>query len=421
MGLLRRQRRKCVKDAVRHDARVVSQTTAIAAGMLVLLCVQSTSARAADTDTATNAPIKVGIVAPMSGPNSRYGDFAWRGAEMAADEINSAGGIHGHKIELLQGDSQCVPAEGVSATQRLVEYDKVTAIIGDVCSSVTLAMQPIVEKAHVILLNAASSNPEITRRAGVGGFRWTFRNYPTDESRAMIALQYAAQVRGYTKLAALGVDSDYGRGAIGYTKKYLARFHATFLNEDYYKETETDFRPFLSRAKYEGAQAIVLYGLADSTPIIARQMRELGMQGKVKLVGNAEFSAAQTIASAPSVLEGAIEASAWLPEWPDPRSVAFVSKFKSLYHGEVPSIQAYSPWETLHLLADAMQQSASLDPSAIRNAVANIDYHGAMGEVRFDDHNQGELPMILTEIEHGKPVIKGSFRSDIDYGTPLKK
>lgn len=76
----------------------------------------------------------------------------------------------------------------------------------------------------------------------MGGLKWTFRNYPTDELRAAIALQYAVQRKHYLKFAVLSVDSDYGRGAIAFTKKYLPRYQATILSEDYYEETETDFR-----------------------------------------------------------------------------------------------------------------------------------------------------------------------------------
>ena len=117
---------------------------------------------------AEDGAIRLGIVAPMSGPNSRYGSYSLRGAQLAAEEINSAGGIGGRKIAITSGDSQGTPVEGVSATRRLIDLDKVDFIIGDVSSSVTLAMQPVVEDAGVLLLNAASSNPKITYAAGVG-------------------------------------------------------------------------------------------------------------------------------------------------------------------------------------------------------------------------------------------------------------
>jgi branched-chain amino acid transport system substrate-binding protein len=132
---------------------------------------------------AEDGSIRLGIVAPMSGPNARYGSFSLRG-------------VGGRKITVIPGDSQGTPVEGVSATRRLIDLDKADFIIGDVSSSVTLAMQPVAEDAGVLLLNAASSNPKITYDAGVGGFKWTFRNYPTDENRALIVIQYAAEKRG---------------------------------------------------------------------------------------------------------------------------------------------------------------------------------------------------------------------------------
>ena len=114
-------------------------------------------------------------------------------------------------------------------------------------------MQPVVESEKVLLLNAASSNPVITYKAGVGGFRWTFRNYPTDEVRSAVVLKYATEKRGYKKYAVLSVDSDYGRGAIAFTKKYLDRYGATIRQRGLLQGPgETDFRPVLAKIRREG-------------------------------------------------------------------------------------------------------------------------------------------------------------------------
>ncbi|MEZ2142872.1 ABC transporter substrate-binding protein [Bradyrhizobium sp. DN5] len=358
--------------------------------------------------------VRLGLVAPMSGPNARYGAFSLRGAQMAAKEINDAGGVGGRKINVMPGDSQGTPVEGVSATRRLIDQDQVDFIIGDVSSSVTLAMQPVVEDAGVLLLNAASSNPMITYKAGVGGFKWTFRNYPTDENRSLLVLQYAAEKKGYTKYAVLSVDSDYGRAAIQFTKKYLPRFKSEILTEDYYKEGEVDFRSVLSKIRDSGAQAIIMYGNADSAPIVGRQMIEVGIAGKIPLIGNAEFNTASTIKAAPKAMEGAIEAAAWLPGYDSPKSKAFVEKFTAEYR-EAPNNHAYVHWETVHLLAKAIEQAKSIDREKVRAALSGIHYDSAVGEVSFDDHNQARLPMILVEIEGGKPVIKGAYKAEIDY------
>ncbi|WP_049732090.1 ABC transporter substrate-binding protein [Rhizobium ecuadorense] len=363
---------------------------------------------------AADETIRLGLVSPMSGPNARYGAFSLHGAELAVKEINDAGGIDGRKIEIFSADSQGTPVEGVSATRRLIDQDKVNYIIGDVSSSVTLAMQPVAEDAGVLLLNAASSNPKITYGAGVGGYKWTFRNYPTDENRALIVAKYAAEQRGFTKFAVLSVDSDYGRSAITFTKKYLPDFKGEIVSEDYYKEGEVDFRSVLAKIRDNGAQAIIMYGLADTTPIIARQMLELGLAGKVTLIGNGEFNTEKTIKSAPKVLEGAVEAAAWLPAFDSPESKAFVEKFTAAYN-EAPNNHAYVHWDTVHLLAQAIKEAGSPDQAKVRDALSKIKYKSAVGEVTFDDHNQARLPMILLQIEDGKPSIKGAYAADIQY------
>ncbi|CCE98093.1 ABC transporter substrate-binding protein [Sinorhizobium fredii] len=363
---------------------------------------------------AADGTIKLGIVAPMSGPNARYGAFSMRGAELAVKEINDAGGVDGQKIELYSADSQGTPVEGVSATRRLIDEDEVDYVIGDVSSSVTLAMQPVAEDAEVLLLNAASSNPKITYAAGVGGFKWTYRNYPTDENRAFVVAKYAAEQRGFTKFAVLSVDSDYGRSAIEFTKKYLPEFKGEILTEDYYKEGEVDFRSVLAKIRDSGAQAILMYGLADTTPIVARQMVELGLAGKVTLVGNGEFNTEKTIKSAPTALEGAVEAAAWLPAWDSPESKAFVEKFTTTYD-EAPNNHAYVHWDTVRLLAQAIHEAGGNDREKVREALSKIKYKSPVGEVTFDDHNQARLPMILLQIENGKPAIKGAYTAEIQY------
>jgi branched-chain amino acid transport system substrate-binding protein len=363
---------------------------------------------------ADEVPIKIGLVSPNSGANARYGTFAQRGAALAAKEINDAGGIDGRKVEIVPADSVCTPVEGVSATQRLINQDKVDFIIGDICSSVTLAMQPLAEDARIVLVNAASSNPQITYKAGVGGYKYSFRNYPTDEIRALSVAKYAAE-KGLKKIAVLSVDSDYGRGAIDFTKKYIGDLGIELISEDYYKEGEVDFRAVLTKIRSEGADAILMYGLADTTPIVARQMIETGLAGKLPLLGNGEFSAAATIEAAPKAMENAIEAAAWLPAYDSEGSKAFVSTYEAEYGGEEPNNHAYGHWETVHLLAQAIDEADSTDSVAVVAAMEKIKFDGPMGEITFDDHHQAVRPMLLLEIKDGKPVVTGSVAGVVTY------
>lgn len=386
----------------------------------LLLCT-ALPACALVTFTATVVPvlaqdsmIKIGLVSPNSGANARYGSFAQRGAALAAKEINDAGGVDGRMIEIVPADSVCTPVEGVSATQRLINQDKVDFIIGDICSSVTLAMQPIVEDAGIVLVNAASSNPQITYQAGVGGYKYSFRNYPTDEVRALSIAKYASEA-GLTKLAVLSVDSDYGRGAIDFTKKYVDDYGLELTSEDYYKEGEVDFRAVLTKIRKSDAQAILMYGLADTTPIVARQMIESGLAGKLPLLGNGEFSAAATIQAAPKAMNGAIEAAAWLPAYDSEASVAFVADFEAEHGGEEPNNHAYGHWETVHLLAEAIDNADSIEADAVVAALEVIEFESPMGTITFDDHHQAIRPLLLLEIRDNEPLITGSVTGEVNY------
>jgi len=368
-----------------------------------------------DVAQAANGTIKLGVVAPMSGANSRYGAYAMHGAQLAINEINEAGGIGGKKLQIDSGDSQCAPVEGVSATQRLINEDQVKYIIGDICSSVTLAMEPVVEDARVLLLNAASSNPDITYKAGVGGFKWTYRNYPTDETRAAMVVKYAAEQRNLHKFAVLAADSDYGRGAVAFSKKYLPENGSSIVSEDYFKEGEVDFHSVLSKIKASGAQAILVYSPTDSSAIVGQQMIEMGLAGKLPLVGAGDFSVPSNLAAAPAAMEGSIEATAWLPSYEGADNEAFVKRYEAANGGEEPNTHAYQFWETTHLLAQAMINAKSTEGDAVRAALSAIKYSSPMGTIVFDDHNQARRPMILVEVKDGKPVIKGTVVGDIKY------
>jgi len=312
---------------------------------LAALCGAGLAGGSTPAAQAASGDIKVGVIGPMTGANAPYGNFAWRGASLAAEQINAAGGLLGHKIELVRGDSQCTPVEGVLSLQRMISNDQVQFVLGDICSSATVAYSPIVENAKVLLLNAASSDPTITLKAGAGGYQWTFRNYPTDEQRAGIVLEYAAEQNHIQKVAVLSVDNDYGRGAIALSKRFFQRYGITAVSEDYFQISTTEFLPILSKIKSSGAQAILMYGYAASSRLGARQMIEAGLTGKIVLIGNADFIQPDVIKAAPNVLEGAIEVAAWSPDFDNARSKAFVAAYMAAYNKEVPPVHAYTHWE----------------------------------------------------------------------------
>lgn len=361
---------------------------------------------------ASQEPIRIGLLTPVTGNLARWGGYAQNGSNLAADEINAAGGVLGRKIEIVPGDSQCQPAQGVSAMRKLITADKVGFVVGDICSGVTLAAMPVADENKVILLNAASSHPDITYKAGAGGNIWTFRNYPTDELRTQVVSEYLAK-QGARTYSILNVDSDFGRGAAQLSKQQIARLGGQVLSEDYFKDAETDFTPVLTKIKSLKPDILLIYGLPDVIPPLTAQMKAQGV--KVKLAGSAEMVSPDILKKAHAdILEGAVEAQIWDKTLGGERNAAFVKAYTEKYK-EPPQVHGFAHWETVKLLAKAIERAGSTDPAKVRTALATIEYDGVMGKVKFDDHNQAEVPFALIVVEGGRPVVKGTFTAKVNY------
>lgn len=357
-------------------------------------------------------PIKVGLLTPVTGNLARWGGYAQNGAGLAVDELNAAGGVLGRPLQVVPADSVCQPAQGVSALRRLITSDKVSFVIGDICSSVTLAAMAVVAESKVILINAGSSHPDITYKAGAGGNVWTFRNYPTDELRTQIVTDYVTK-QGAKRFSILNVDNDFGRGAAALSKKQLEKQGGTLLSEDYYKSGETDFASVLTKIKGLKPDVILMYGLPDSVPPLTAQMKAQGM--KIKLAGVAEFTTPDIIKrSQADVLEGAVEGMSWAPILGGDANKRFVDAYVKKV-GDAPQVHAFTHYESLKLLARAIADAGSAEPEKVRAALARIQYDGLMGRVRFDDHNQAEVPMAILAVENGVPVSRGTFTTKITY------
>jgi len=119
------------------------------------------------TAFSAQADIVIGVAGPFTGPNATYGDQYWHGATQAAEDINAAGGINGEKIKLVQGDDACEPKQAVSVANRLVDQDKVKAVVGHFCSSSTMPASEVYNDAGVLAITPGSTNPQITER-GIG-------------------------------------------------------------------------------------------------------------------------------------------------------------------------------------------------------------------------------------------------------------
>jgi len=351
------------------------------------------------TQASAAQPILVGVSTPLSGSAAFQGQHDRWGAELAVEQINAAGGVLGRPLQLDVQDNACNPAEGVNSVGRMLENRDLVAISGAMCSSVTLALMPIVERANVPLLVSSSSASSITEKAGAGGNIWTFRAGPSDDSMAVALASYLKDEARFKKIAVLGENTDYGRGGAAAIAKALKPLGVTITSSEYYDKGTQDFTTVLTRLKLAAPDAIALYTVGADQINFIRQYRGFGMH--VPLTGRIELGGLQAEGIKSGAIDGATSVFQYAAELDTPANQAFVKAYKAKYK-EDPLLQSAIAYENVQLLADAIKRAGSVDRKAVRDAIQASDYASMMGgRIAFDKNNQAHNNAVILKVEGG--------------------
>ena len=190
------------------------------------------------------APIKIGVIQPLSGSVAASGNYVRMGAEIARDWINAKGGVLGRKIELLIEDNKSDPKEAASAAEKLIVRDKVPVIMGAWGSSMTLAAMPKLEEYGVPMVVETSSAATVTKR----GNPWVFRISPPSEMEALGLEQYVNEL-GIKKADFLAVNTDWGRGSVPAFGDMLKKKGGEVGVAEFMEQAATDMNAQITKIK----------------------------------------------------------------------------------------------------------------------------------------------------------------------------
>lgn len=349
---------------------------------------------------AAQGEIRIGVPGPITGAVAYLGQHMRWGSELAAEEINARGGVLGRKVVIRMEDTKCNPAEAVSAAERLLSREQVVVLTGDICSSATLALMPVVERAQVPMVVSISTHPGITEKAGVGGNPWVFRTNPTDVAMARAMGSYIVR-KGYRSIAFLVEDTDYGRTGMDILKKELAARGITTVSADVFKQKETDFLPVLTRLKGTKIDALVVYALDQDLVNIMKQYRQLGL--RVPLTGRPALVSGLVREMLPA-FNGSSTIYPYYAAYEGARNREFVQRYVAK-HREEPHYVAFANYEAVLLIAEAIKAAGSTKPTAVRDAIARIRFSSMLGTVAFDDHHQAHNKVLILEVKDGKLAV----------------
>ncbi|MFB3817014.1 MAG: ABC transporter substrate-binding protein [Candidatus Methylomirabilales bacterium] len=347
-------------------------------------------------------PVKIGVLGPLTDFTGR--DIQ-RAAQIAAEEINAAGGILGRPIQLASGDSEGVPEKAIQAWQQLTARDQVHAVVGGFRSGAILALVPHVARTRTPFIITGAASPDIMApvKDKYAQFKYLFRAWVNSERQALsLAFVCRDILKGQVGFTRFAIDAENLKWARDYAdvlKVKLKEYNLELVYETYHDPATTDFTPVFKAAQAARAQVLCEVISNQAGYVIVKQWRD--QRVPLALVGNNNPS--YLISSFWKDTEGKCkyELSAYTKAPLSGKSIPFWNKFEQRF-GETPFYTGTGAYDSIYLLKIAAEAAKSLDRDALVAALEKVNYEGVIGRIRFDESHEAVTGPDAVPVSYGQ-------------------
>lgn len=357
-----------------------------------LACVQ----KGGDANT-SGAPagdtIKVGVYVDLTGQTSSFGQSTRNGIQLAVDEINAAGGVGGKKIQLIVEDDQGRPEQAKTVVSKLINQDKVQAVLGEVASTNSLAAAPVAQEAKIPMITPSSTNPKVTE---VGDY--ISRVCFIDPFQGSTAAKFAAASLNAKTAAILGdVNSDYSKGLTEFFRQEFTKNGGRIVAEEAYTQSDPDFKGQLTKIRNLNPDVLYVPGYYGQVGIIARQARELGMN--MPMIGGDGWDSPELWKLGGESLKNSYISNHYSADNPAPEIQNFVKAYQAKFN-VVPDSLAALAYDAAKVLADAIKRAGGANDSAkLKDAINGTkNFAGVTGMITLDANRNAIKPAVILEL-----------------------
>lgn len=349
--------------------------------------------------------IKIGEIATVTGDFAAYGVAEVESVKMAVNEINAAGGILGKKIELIVYDCRTRNEDMVNAARRLVQQDKVTAVIGPSGSGLCIAASPIFNQGKVAHLGTLPTNPKVTVDEKGKVKPYNFRICFLDPYQGKMLSVFAVKDLKAKKAAILyDVASDYSHGLREFFKKDFTASGGKIVADEGHRGEDVDFRAQLTKIKLANPDVLVFPTMGKCLPLAVKQAREMGMKQPI-IGGDGYGDFMWEIAG-----KEAMKNTFWVShvDKADPRLKEFFAKYKKQTGTECQEfMNAVMAYDCVYWLKNAIERAGTDNPVKVRDALEKTKnlklMHATLTMDEF--HNPKDKDGIILEAKDGKAVF----------------
>jgi branched-chain amino acid transport system substrate-binding protein len=350
--------------------------------------------------------VKIGHVAPISGPSAHLGKDNENAARMAIDELNAKGfTLNGQKatLQLVSEDDGADPKQGTAVAQKLVDA-KVNGVIGHLNSGTTVPASKIYNDAGIVQISPATTAPVYTRQHFPGAFRVV----ASDAKLGSTLSKYAIDTLHAKNIAIIDDRTTYGQGVADEFAKGLKKPGIKVVGREFTSATATDYTAILTSIKAKKPDLIFFGGMDSVAGPMLKQMKALGITA-VFMGGDGMCTDALGRLAGDGLGEGRVYcAEAGGVKGPQEKVMEdFRARYKKKFNMDV---QLYAPYvyDSVMVMATAMQNAKSADPAKYLPVLKNIKYEGVTGTIQFDangDIKDGALTLF---------TYKGGKRTKLD-------
>lgn len=353
-------------------------------------------------------PVKIGLLLPLTGPQARFGEEILNGYSMAAEEINTQGGMRqgplkGRTIKFLVEDTRSKPDAAGTAAEKLITQDHVPLIAGGYASMNVYAVAETANRQQIPYLTQTGAADKITEQ----GWKWTFRMNPPASAYAAGLKAFLLRVVRPKTMAILYERTLFGTRTSQAINVWDTEHDIVVTNYESYKEGTTDFHPLLLKVKANHPDVVYLASDELDGRRLLDQSREIGLSPKLFAGGAEDFTSPEFIHGAGGAAENLVSATLWAADVKYPGAHEFADQYYQRYKLP-PNYHAAEGYAATYVLRDVLERTASLRNQDLRNSFLGTDLMTVFGPVRFvaDGRytNQNPLPTLMVQIQKERPV-----------------
>lgn len=373
--------------------------------IIVLALAFSCSRPGEDNPKPDRTTIEIGYFGDLTGPTFNFGQSAINGVLMAASEVNQSGGINGRKIDIVIEDDKGSPEEAARLTAKLIDQDKVIAIIAGGTSGNSRAAAPKAQASRIPLISPSSTDPAVTQTGN-----YIFRACFVDTFQGEVMASFAVNSLKAHKAAILtDFNSPYSKGLTDYFKLSFGRLGGTIVSEQTYTQGDADFKGQLSTIRSAEPDVIYIPGYYGDVALIAKQARMIGLTQP--LLGGDGWDAPELWQLGGDALNGAYISTHYSADNPSPEIQQFVELYKQRYGNLLPDAHAALAYDAARLLFAAIARTGSTEGDKLRDTLAQTkDFNGVTGVISMDANRNAVKPAVVLKLQDLKSIYQETIK-----------